>query len=305
MKKNTEFPCLRVLDLQLFAEGGDGGTSGEGATGATEAAAESQTTGVNAPAAEDAPDLDAEFESLIKGKFKEQYGKRTQSTVEKRVKGLNTQISDLTSKNQSAQTILDELSFRYGVDATDTEAMLKAIKADKAYDEQRAFEEGKDLNTYLADRNQKRESLKQANELADLRRQLEESRQRDAFMKQYSEWDKQTEAIKAIYPEYDLTSAMKDETFVRLLNSHIDPRTAYEVINNDKHRAAIMQYAAETAAAKVTNNIIANGLRPIENGNSAQSAAVTSRDVSLLTDKEIDEITRDVARGKRITFAKK
>lgn len=304
MKKNTEFPCLRVLNLQLFAEGGDGGTSGEGATGATEAAAESQTTGVNAPAAEDAPDLDAEFESLIKGKFKEQYGKRTQSTVEKRVKGLNTQISDLVSKNQSAQAILDEISLRYGVNATDTEAMLKAIKADKAYDEQKAFEAGKDLDTYLSDRNKAREQQRQADEIKDLRAKLEERNSRDEFLRRCNEWDKETEAIKAIYPDYDLYKEMANETFVRLLNANVGPRAAYQAVHADEIISSAMQHAAETAASKVANNVIANGSRPIENGNSAQSAAVTARDVSLLTDKEIDEITRDVARGKRITFAK-
>ena len=102
MKFNYFIP---MLSLQLFAEGGagagDGGTA-EG-TGATEVAAVPQPKGEKnnplanvkygiqeeaAPAAEvqtatEAPvDLSAEFEDLIKGKYKAQYDARMQDTIQ-------------------------------------------------------------------------------------------------------------------------------------------------------------------------------------------------------------------------------
>ena len=95
------------LMLQLFAEGGDGGTGAEGTTGVTEAAAVPQKKGVksnplesvkygiqeeSAPAAEvqkttEAPaDRNAEFEKLIKGEYKDLYDARMQKAIRSRLK---------------------------------------------------------------------------------------------------------------------------------------------------------------------------------------------------------------------------
>ena len=59
---------LMVLNLQLFAEGGDGGTGSEGATGANGTAAVSQTSITDADGTTATNiDREAEFEKLIKG----------------------------------------------------------------------------------------------------------------------------------------------------------------------------------------------------------------------------------------------
>ena len=156
---------IPTLNLQLFAEGagaGDGGTAqGQGVTAG---AASQQTKGAksnsladvkygvqpeeSAPAAEvqqttDAqPDLNAEFEKLIKGQFKDQYDARVQDTIRNRLKGKDSQITDLTNKQTAVAPILELLAKKYGVDAADIEGLNKAIQADDSYFEQEAMERG-------------------------------------------------------------------------------------------------------------------------------------------------------------------
>lgn len=297
------FPNL-TLNLQLFAEGGEGGTSGEGSTGVTESAAEAQTTGVTAPAAEDAKtvDLDAEFEALINGKYKDAYGKKTKGIVSERVKNLKSENADHLAKLDSHKAILDEIAFKYGLEADDLEGLSKAIKADKTYEEQQAFNAGKSLNEWLAEKKESREKATQMKELADLRAKVQEQRNRDAFMKQYAEWDSHTEEIKALYPSYDLSTEMKNRDFVQLLRNGINPKNAYELMHMDEILSSAMSHATATAKKQVADDIIANGTRPAENGINSQSAAITKINVSNLSKEQIADYKQRAARGEIITF---
>ena len=159
------------MNLQLFAEGGaaagDGG-AGEG-TGVAAPAAGVQTKGAksnplanvvygkqpqeSAPAAEvqkEEPkqepvvDRHAEFEAMIKGDYKEAFDKRTQDIVQKRLKGAKETEERLTAMNP----LLDILSARYGVDASDTAGLIKALEGDDAFFEQAAAENNMDTKQY-------------------------------------------------------------------------------------------------------------------------------------------------------------
>ena len=307
MIKKRKVPTL-TLNLQLFAEGGEGGTSAEGATGVNETAAEFQISGVESlnPEGEDNGadvDLDAEFEKSIKGKYKDAFNKRTQSIVTERVKNLKGENETLNNKIKSSLPILEELSFRYGVDINDAGALLAAIKADTAYEEQKAFEEGKTLEERLKARNEAREKKKQSEELERLRRQVKANNDREAFMAKYREWDSKTDEIRSVYPSYDLRKEMGNREFALLLNSGVPPKTAYEVIHKDDIMSAAMHHAVNTASKKVADNVMANGRRPIENGNAAQSAATTKIDVSNLSPAQMDDFIRRAQRGEIITFS--
>lgn len=304
MYLSTLFPDL-TLNLQLFADGGEGGTSGEGATGVNESAAEAQTSGVTAPAAEDAQtvDLDAEFDALINGKYKEAYGKKTKGIVSERVKNLKKENEDLTTTHNAHKALIDEIAFKYGVEADDLEGLSKAIKADKAYEEAQAFESGKSLDEWMADKKEKRDKANQQKELEDLRNKVKEREDRDAFFERYAKWDGETAKIKALYPSYDLNTEMGNKDFVGLLNNGVPPKTAYEVVHMDDIMSSAMAHATNTAKKQLTDNIAANGSRPIENGNAAQSAAFTKIDVSNLSKEQIADYKQRAARGEIITFS--
>ena len=310
VKMTIQIKELLTLNLQLFAEGGDGGT---GAEGTAESGVATTPKGVksnpladvkygiqedgvqNANAQEtdvvDTVDLNAEFEELIKGKYKDQYNAKMSDTVQKRLKGTKEQVAKLESLNP----VLELLGKKYGVDASDAEALIKAVEEDDSYFEEEALELGIPVE-------QLKQFKKTERENAELKRQMDEISTRENAAKIYQGWLEQAEAAKQFYPSLDLETEMQNPKFVDLLRNNIDVKTAFQVLHQDEILPAAMQYTAKAVEQKLTNNIIANGQRPTENGNSSQSASVIKSDVSQLTKADRQEIIRRVARGEKIKF---
>ena len=315
-----------LIDLQLLAEGGGaaagagagdgGGTGAEGTQGVTAAAAMSQRKGaksnpladvvygkqaateVTVPAAEGQqvetvaqPDLSAEFEALVKGKYKEQYDAKMQDTIQKRLKG----SKETVDKFNALTPTLELLASKYGVESGDIEALNKAIQEDDAYYEQEALEKGITVQQLKEIRRMEREN-------AELRQQMQEQESRENANRLYAQWMQQEQEIKGVYPSFNLEAEMQNPQFVNLLRSNIDMRTAYEVIHKDDIIHGAMQFTAKTVEQKIANKIKANGARPTEGGMGSQSAAVVKSDVSQLSKADRAEIIRRVQRGEKISF---
>ena len=304
----TDF--IPMLSLQLFAEGGagDGGTA-EG-QGVTAAAALPQTKGEksnplagvkygiqedSAPAAGvqtvAQPDRNAMFEQLIKGEYKDLYDARVQDTIQKRLKS----SKETVDKYNALAPTLELLGSKYGVDAGDTQALIKAIQEDDSYYEQEALEKGMTVQ-------QLKEVKKIERENAELKAQMQEAQRQENGKKLYAAWMQQADEAKKVYPSFDLRAEMNNPKFVDLLRSNIDVRTAYEVLHKDEIIPAAMQFTAKTVESKLAKSIAANGARPSENGMSSQSAAVVKSDVSQLSKADRAEIIRRVQRGEKIRF---
>ena len=314
MKFKTFIP---MLSLQLFAEGGSAGAgAGDGGTaqgqGETAVAALPQTKGAKsnplanvkygiqdaAPAAEvqevstvAQPDLDAEFEALIKGKYKAQYDARTQDTIQKRLKN----SKETVDRYNALTPTLEMLGKKYGVDANDIEALNKAIQEDDSYYEEEALEKGISVQQLKDIRKMEREN-------AALKAQMEEAQRQENGKKLYAAWMQQAEEAKKVYPSFDIQTEMANPKFVDLLRSNIDVRTAYEVLHKDDIIRGAMQFTAQTVESKIAKKVASNGARPSENGMSSQSAAVVKSDVSQLSKADRAEIIRRVQRGEKIRF---
>ena len=304
---------IPMLSLQVFAEGagaGDGGTA-QG-QGVTEAAALPQTkgeknnplanvkygiqddapaAGVQTAASEAQPDLNAEFEKLIKGQYKEQYDARMQDTIQKRLKG----TKETVDKYNALQPVLEILAKKHGVDASDIGALQKAIEADDSYFEEEALERGVSVQ-------QLKEIRKMERENANLKAQMQEQQSKENANKLYATWMTQAEEAKKVYPSFDMKAEMNNPKFLDLLKSNIDVRTAYEVLHKDDIIRGAMQFTAQTVEKKIANKIAANGSRPSENGMRSQSASLVKSDVSQLSKADRAEIIRRVQRGEKIRF---
>jgi hypothetical protein len=296
-----------VLNLQLFAEGGDGGTGAGNASAVNGGFAASESDNplanvkygikeedvqnANAQKTDDTTVVDrkAEFDKLIKGEYKDLFGDEVQNIVKQRLKGSKEQIAKLESLTPS----LELLSKKYGVDATDAEALAKAIEEDNTFYEDEALEMGISVDELKRIRKMERENK-------DLKRQVEEIQARENGAKLYNTWLAQAEETKKFFPNFDFEAEMQNPRFRDLLQAHVDVKTAFQVLHQDEIMPAAMQYAAKTVEKKLTDNIIANGARPNENGISSQSASVVKTDVSQFTDADIDEIIRRVRNGESI-----
>jgi hypothetical protein len=314
----------RTLSLQLFAEGG--GDAG-GDTGVDGTAGVKQISGVSGskitaesknPLAGvvygkqdvgDRPadgrakltdsdgnsvqteDREAEFEKLIKGDYKDLYDRRVQETIQKRLK--NTR--EIVDKYEKLSPTLQMLSSKYGVDASDIEALNKAIEEDDTYYEDEAVERGITVEQLKAIRKMERENTQ-------LKAKIESQHAQENAKRIYAGWLEQAAAAKTKYPALDLEAEIKNPKFADLLRSGIDVDTAYTVVHKDELIPAAMQYTAKTVEQKLTNKILANGARPNENGTDSRSSAVIKSDVSQLSKQDRAEIIRRVARGEKIRF---
>lgn len=294
MFKLKSFPTC-FIDLQLFAEGGDGGTGTEGAKGGMESDANSQTQITDGDGTVATTiDRNAEFEKLIKGEYKDLYDARVKETVQKRLKS----TKETVEKYNSLTPMLEILGKKYGVDSTDAEALIKAIDEDDSFYEQEALEKGITVEAL-------KEIKKMERENATLKRQMDELNAKENADRQVASWMQEAESVKAIYPSFDLGVELQNPRFIDLLNvPGVDVRTAFELTHKDDIIAGAMQFTAKTVEKKIADKIMANGSRPAENGMNSQAASLTKSDVSQLSKDDILDIQRRVARGERIDFTR-
>lgn len=306
---------LFPMNLQLFAEGGAAAGDGGGAegSGVTAPAAGVQKKGAksnplanvmygkqpqdSAPAAgvqteptqSQTPDRNAEFEKMIKGDYKEAYDKRVQDTIQKRLKNHKETEDRLTAMNP----LLDILSAKYGVEASNTEGLIKALEADDDFFEKAALEQNTDPKAY-------RQLIKLQAENARLKNQNEQKVQEEQRNQQYAIWEQQAAEAKNLYPNLDLNVESENPQFRKLLFAGVDVGTAYMVIHKDDVLAGAMHHTAKTVEQKLANKIAAGNSRPAENGTSGQSAAIIKTDPSKWTRADREEVRRRAARGEKI-----
>lgn len=311
MKNNK---IISMHDLQLFAEGGPAGGAaagtGVGGAGVNASAAGMQTgvkgnQGTGNPATDGAPaaevqnpteqptavDLNAEFDALIKGKFKDQYNARVKDTIQKRLRG----PSEAAEKYKTLTPAMELLARRYGIqDVSDAVAIGNAILNDDALIEDAALEAGMETSVF-------RRFVKAESENAAHRRQQQERERQQKAQQQYETWLKQAEVAKLRYPNLDLDTEIQNEQFMDLLHSNVDVEAAYKVIHMDDIVSGAMAAAVKTATDKVSNAVAANGARPSENG-SGQGAATVKPDIRKMTKAQRQEYARRALMGETITF---
>ena len=115
-----------------------------------------------------------------------------------------------------------------------------------------------------------------------------QARETDRYLA-YRDLMSRAEAVRTRYPDFDLDRELEDPAFARLLNSGVDPATAYEVVHHEELTAPAVRLAE-------------NAARPQENGLSAAPAAVTKPDPRQLTRAERRALRRRAARGEEIVW---
>lgn len=235
-------------------------------------------------------DRNAEFEKLIKGEYKDLYDQRMQDTIQKRLKS----SKDTVDRYNRMVPVMDMLAKRYGVDPSDIDALTNAINDDDSYYEEEALERGLTID-------QLKEIRKMERENESLKRQMHEAEVQENADRIYAGWMEDANNIKGVYPSFDLETELQNDQFVKLLQSNIDMRTAYEVCHKDEIIQGAMAFTANQVQQKLSNKIRSGG-RPTENGVRNGSAAVVKTDVSTFTRADREEIIRRVQNGERIVL---
>lgn len=306
------------LDLQLFGDGGDGGSAGEGTgeiIGETDELARiperaratyqralakhkpAEVATQQTTAEEDKPSH-VPFKELIKSdEYKEEHKAYMDNAIQDRFK----KYKGIEESNKKMSDALGIVANKYGLDVTSEDfldQLTSKISEDKSYYEEYAMEH--DI------------SVDEAKEILDLRKEVALQKQKDAMRVQAeADYERQqklneemallqasAERTKAIYPSFDLEAEMQNEKFRMLCAAtHHDTLAAYRAIHMDELMNAQSYVMAQQANQQAANAIAANKSRPIENGLSSQAATITQTNWKGAS---LDEIRKYAAEQRRL-----
>jgi len=118
--------------------------------------------------------------------------------------------------------------------------------------------------------------------------------------------EQQAEAMKELFPGFDLRSALDDPAFARMTapDVGISVEDAYYALHRSEIQSAAMQVAAQKTAQMLSDTIRSGKMRPAENGTRSQGASVTGFDYRAATPEQRNALKRRIrdaaARGEKI-----
>lgn len=269
---------MYLLDLHQFDAGDAAGADGTAAQ--AEAGNVATQPGEGQPATDESEaeeDLEAEFESLISGKYKEQFQARTQRAIGKRMSAMQTDLQKALTENRKLSS---KLSARYGLQNASTEQLVEAIDKDDAWLEDAAMKEGLSVDQYrkIADMRDRLAEAESAREEAD----------RERFRREFQEKiDRQAADCKAQFPDFDFEREYNsNETFRNQMKMGADVVSAYKFAHMDDLIASGMAMAAQKGAERTAAAVRNNLQRPQEAGARKVAAATVGTDWSSMSSED-------------------
>ena len=222
-----------------------------------------------------------------------EYNKHMQATVQSRVRSAKG-AEEALGKMAPA---LELLARKHGQDPAkiDYDALAKAISDDESYYEDKALEMGVSIETAKRIDQQERDTARQQREEA---RTLEEQ----AFQNHIMKLEQQGEALKKVFPNFDLRTELRNPTFARLTspNMGMSVEDAYYAVHRKEIDAARSQVIAQKTAQKISNSIQAGSRRPNENGTSGQAPSVTTFDYRTASREQREAFKKRIRSGEKI-----
>ena len=278
------------MDLRLFDDGGAGAAVGStaGAEGTGKAGG---ADGTGTETGTQTRDFDAEFNELISGEFKDAYKKKVDAFVKDRLKG----SKQTESKLKDAEALLNLVGERYGWDGKDYGTLRTSLESDKAYLEEEALAKGMTVEQLADMKRMERENKA-------LREQQRQADERAAFEQKFAGWNAEAAALANVYPNLNLTEEFNNPQFVRLLDSGVGVKAAYQAVHFDELMGGALQYTAQQAQKAALDGVKAGAMRPNENGTKGSHGANQKIDVTKLTKEDRMRLADEARRGKTITF---
>ena len=226
-----------------------------------------------------------------------EYNTEIQKIVQQRLKGSKASEEAMGKLTPA----LEVLARQYGLDHTniDHDALAKAICEDNSLFEKRAMELGITAETARKLDQQERERERQ-------QQAQQQTLEQQKFQNHIQKLEQQGEAMKAIFPNFDLRVELKNQAFARMTgpNVGISVEDAYYAVHRKEIQEAAMQATAQKTAEKISNSIQAGQRRPIENGTSAQAPSVTTFDYRAASKDQRQALKRQImeaaARGEKV-----
>lgn len=309
----------KLINLQMFAEGGGSGASAGTGAGAGSGAGVSDGAGNTAGMGGQLSDVGGNagngnpnagstegntapqksksqlFKEMIRGEYKEEFQKQTQNIVNRRF----GDMKDMQTKMNAYSPIMQMLSDKYGVDATDTKAVYNALQSDESFFQEEAMKRGMTVENL-------KEIKKLESENAAMREAMEERERQEKSIQEYNDLIQQTEEFKAKYGlDFDLQEEITEhpEILELLSNPRISFESAYKAVHMDEMMSGAMILTANKVKEQVANSIASRQARPSENGISTSNATSGLKvDVNAMTKAEREALERRALSGETISF---
>ena len=231
------------------------------------------------------------FRDLIEGEYREQYTEEFQAAFNRRFKDMKGMENSLSAQ----KPIMDMLLQRYNITDGDMAKLQTALEQDDAYWEEAADKAGLTVEQYKAMQKLEREN-------AELKAIRQRQQGQQMAQQQMNQWYADAEKVKEIYPSFDFRTEAQNKQFTDLLRARVPMQQAYEIIHMEEIKANTARAAAQSAGQQMVAKIQSKASRPLENGTSAQSAAIVKNDVHSLTKKDRAEVARRAQRGDKIVY---
>lgn len=259
------------------------------------AAAETQTEEPAADTGEETPTAPKmTWDEVLKN---EEFNREIQKIVQARLR-----TSKVAEENlQKLAPALELLARQHGQDVEnlDYEALANAISNDNQFYEDKAFELGITVEEAKQKDQQERSNARQ-------QRQEEQTLEQQRFQRHIKGLQQQGEAMKAVFPNFNLMEELKNPAFARMTapNVGISVADAYYAVHRNEIQFASMQAATQQAMQQAANAVQAGQHRPAENGTSAQAPSVTTFNYRNASREQRDALKKRIyeaqARGEKI-----
>ena len=331
--ENVQFKKLctksvNVMDLQMFAEGGDGSGAGEtsqsagadsspsrGALGRTENAAldeqgstDTKAEGSGSENGEGEAGEEAKkpspaerrkaFGQMMSGEYKDLADEMMQNAVQIAAQNLEA--------SPEMRGLLEAIAEKYGTDATDLTALTDAIRngvvKDDAYFEKIAMEKGISVKTAremdkLETQNRRLTAQQEA------AAQMQKAAQERARIAQIqARWDAEADALQAKYPDFDRDEVLANPEVEKMMRAGCSMEAAYRAAYFDRLMARQTATTAQQTEQGVLNRVQQRASRPAENGTRPGGAVQTHLDVEHMSRKDREALEKRVLRGEIITL---
>ena len=236
--------------------------------------------------------IQEKWDELKKGEFKTLFGEDVQRAIQDRFKNQ----ADLQKQLDALQPILDAGRKIYGTE--DNAALLEAMNNDERLI-QKEEDEAEAAGMTV-------EALRTMRKLEEDNRRMQqmeqESIQSQMLHNHYQKLVQQGEAMKQMFPDFDLQAELKDPQFLRLTSPEVglSVEAAFYAIHGKNVAAESMRAGMDRAQKQMSQTIRANGMRPVEGAahGQGQPAATAPMDFRSMSRAERERFRSQVKNGR-------
>lgn len=184
---------------------------------------------------------------------------------------------------------------KYGVDASDYDAVSKAVVDDDAYYEERAMELG--VTTDVAKQLDKSEKMMRAAE-----EQQQKFINEQKLMEHIGKLNRQAIELQQKYPDFNLGKELNNPTFARLTapDLNLPLEDAYELVHREEIKENIRQAALKASIQQVSNAVQSNKNRPNDGVSKSSNASVQTFNYQNATKAQREALKARIRSGEKI-----